>query len=468
MDDTSRTPTQPLNINQNASKTCMRRLSVAIIDDDVDTSRSLKAILPHEQYDVAVYDSGKHALQCLQSVSRSKILMISSELVDIDSGEIIRQVRQINVHGCVVVMSHLEKLGELVAAIRQGARMVLRKPFLRAELLSLFSQLTAESEAPPAADGVEVQVSNHLSMVYSSPVMREIERQAALVARVNLPVLILGESGTGKEVLARYIHGQSMRAKNTFLKVNCAAVPSELLESELFGYEPGAFTGAGRSKPGKFKLCHDGTMFLDEIGEMHPGLQAKLLQVLQDGSFCPLGGRATERVNVRIIAATNIQMKLAIANRTFREDLYYRLNGFCVQLPPLRERREDIPFLLHYFFRRYSRELGLSDVQPSLSARMAKACLRYDWPGNLRELESFVKRYLVLGNEQQMIDELAREMDERRQSTEITAEAIQQALRLSAGNRTMAAKALGISDKVLRHRLRSFGIDPPPQNAWLV
>jgi len=209
-------------------------------------------------------------------------------------------------------------------------------------------------------------------------------------------------------------------------------------------------------------------MFLDEIGEMHPSLQAKLLQVLQDGTFCPLGSRVTERVNVRIIAATNINMKMAIANRTFREDLYYRLNGFCVQLPPLRERREDIPSLLHYFLRRYSHELGLLDVQPSLSARLAKTCLRYDWPGNLRELESFVKRYLVLGDEQQMIDELTREMDDRRQNTEITAEAIHQALRLSAGNRTMAAKALGISYKVLLHRLRLYGIEPAPQNAWLV
>src|SRR5208337_811482 len=179
------------------------------------------------------------------------------------------------------------------------------------------------------------------------------------------------------------------------------------------------------------------------------------------------GGRTTEKVNVRIMAATNIDMKAAIAQKTFREDLYYRLNGVCLRLPPLRERQEEIPVLLDYFFRRSTRELGISG-QPALSSRLTKACLRYDWPGNLRELESFVKRYLVLGDEQLMIDELARDMDERRRNTEITAEAIQQALRVSAGNRSLAAKALGISYKVLLHRLRSFGMEPIAQNAWVV
>jgi two-component system, NtrC family, response regulator AtoC len=458
----------PLTYKHNKGGNRMARLSVAIIDEDVNLLNGLRTILSEEQYDVVTYDSGKHALQCLQTGSRSKVVFVSSELSDIKSVDLIRQIRQINVHSCIVVMSYLEKLGELADAIRQGARRVVRKPFLPAEILDVISQLTTENDAPAVVDGVEMQVADHLSMVYDSPVMREIQEQAALVARVNLPVLILGESGTGKEVLARYIHSQSTRAKNIFLKVNCAAVPSELLESELFGYEPGAFTGASRSKPGKFKLCHEGTMFLDEIGEMHPSLQAKLLQVLQDGTFCSLGSRTTERVNVRIIAATNIHMKMAIANRTFREDLYYRLNGFSVQLPPLRERSEDIPILLRYFLRRYSHELGLIDAQPSLSARLAKACLRYDWPGNLRELESFVKRYLVLGDEQLMIDELTREKDERRQTAEITPEAIQQALRVSAGNRTLAAKSLGISYKVLLHRLRSFGIEPIAQNAWVV
>jgi two-component system, NtrC family, response regulator AtoC len=254
----------------------------------------------------------------------------------------------------------------------------------------------------------------------------------------------------------------SRQAQKAFLKVNCAAMPTELLESELFGYEAGAFTGASRSKPGKFKLCDGGTMFLDEIGEMHPGLQAKLLQVLQGGTFSPLGGRTTEKVAVRILAATNIDMREAIAKRTFREDLYYRLNGFCVNLPPLRERPEDIPVLLRHFMSRYSQELGCSDVQPSLSARLVRACSRYGWPGNLRELESFVKRYLVLGDEQSMIDELTQEAAEENRRIEITPQLIRQALNAASGNRRAAAVSLGISYKVLLHRMRQFSMEPEP------
>jgi transcriptional regulator with PAS, ATPase and Fis domain len=208
-------------------------------------------------------------------------------------------------------------------------------------------------------------------------------------------------------------------------------------------------------------------MFLDEIGEMHPSLQVKLLQVLQDGTFSPLGGRTTEKVNVRIIAATNIDMKRAITSKAFREDLYYRLNGFCVILPPLRERRDDIPVLLRHFLSRYTRELGLSDVQPSLSVRLEKACLRYDWPGNLRELESFIKRYLVLGDEQLMMDELTQEIRDLDRRVEVTPETILQALQSAGGNRKAAAKALGVSYKVLLHRLRQFGMEPRlPRHPW--
>jgi transcriptional regulator with PAS, ATPase and Fis domain len=227
------------------------------------------------------------------------------------------------------------------------------------------------------------------------------------MARTDLPVLILGESGTGKEILAHYIHKQSACAAEPFLKINCAAMPADLLESELFGYEQGAFTGALKSKPGKFELCDRGTIFLDEIGEMHSALQAKLLQVLQDGSFSRLGARTTIKVNVRVIAATNIDIKAAIAERRFRGDLYYRLNGFSFCLPPLRKRREEIPILIRYFMQRMAEKYARRPV--SMSATLLNACLEYNWPGNLRELENFVKRYLVLGDDQAMLAELAPE-----------------------------------------------------------
>lgn len=437
----------------------MQRSSLIVVDRDARILKYMRAILASWNFDVTTCDSGERALACMRADLRLKLVLLSNDLPDVDYVALIRQIRTLNPHILIVMMSHMDRFGDLVAAIRAGAHQVLLKPFLPETVRDLVAQLTSPSTALPATDAEEVQIDDNMSFVHCSPAMRDLLQQAALIARVNLPVLILGESGTGKEVVARYIHSQSQQAKNTFLKLNCAAVPAELLESELFGYEQGAFTGAGRSKPGKFKLCNNGTMFLDEIGEMHPSLQAKLLQVLQDGNFSPLGGRTTEKVNVRILAATNIDMKMAIANKNFREDLYYRLNGFCVKLPPLRERREDIPALLRHFLRRYSHELGLAHVHPSLSSRMVNACLRYDWPGNLRELESFVKRYLVLGDEQLMIDELTRDTTDKDQVEEITPEAILHALQAAGGNRRTAATALGISYKVLLSRLRLFGLE---------
>src|ERR1700712_1097552 len=196
----------------------------------------------------------------------------------------------------------------------------------------------------------------------------------------------------------------SARSQNTFLKVNCAAVPADLLESELFGYEQGAFTGAIKTKPGKFETCTGGTIFLDEIGEMPAILQAKLLQVLQDGTFSRLGSRAPMKVDVRVIAATNINMKAAMADKSFREDLYYRLNGFTLSIPPLRERKDEIPVLSEYFMRKGSKRYG-RDILP-FSKNLIDALVAHHWPGNLRELENVVNRYLVLGDEKAILDEL--------------------------------------------------------------
>ena len=227
--------------------------------------------------------------------------------------------------------------------------------------------------------------------------MKKIRSQAALVANVEIPVLLLGESGTGKEVLARLIHKLSPRAHRTFLKVNCAAVPADLLESELFGYEAGAFTGANHAKPGKFELCNKGTILFDEIGEMPPLLQAKLLHVLQDQTFSRLGSRTMIKVDVRILAATNIDIPEALATKRLREDLYYRLNAFTMSLPPLRERKEEIPILLKHFMSRMSESLRAVAVAAFATADGGLS--EHSWPGNLRELSNFIKRYLVLGDE---------------------------------------------------------------------
>jgi transcriptional regulator with PAS, ATPase and Fis domain len=291
-------------------------------------------------------------------------------------------------------------------------------------------------------------------------------------------VLILGESGTGKEIAAKLIHKLSPRSHRSFLKINCAAMPADLLESELFGYEQGAFTGALKAKPGKFDLCDHGTMLLDEIGEMPPALQAKLLQVLQDGSFSRLGGRSSVRVDVRVIAATNIDMKAAIAQKKFREDLYYRLNGFTLKMPPLRDRSEGIPNMAYYFMRKMAARYG-RDPLPIPHALM-QALMKHDWPGNVRELENVVRRYLVLANEQAIIDELAprdavaesgSEEEDKQRSAGLKhlvrnlkggaeAAAISQALASTGWNRKAAAGTLQISYKALLYKIKEYNLTP--------
>jgi len=315
--------------------------------------------------------------------------------------------------------------------------------------------------------------------VAASPAMRKIRSQAALVANVDIPVLMLGESGTGKEVVARLVHKLSPRAHRMFLKVNCAAVPADLLESELFGYEAGAFTGATHPKPGKFELCNKGTILLDEIGEMPPLLQAKLLHVLQDQQFSRLGSRSVIKVDVRILAATNINIPEALATKHLREDLYYRLNAFTLQLPPLRERKEEIPILLKHFMSRMSEQYARPSLP--LSQALLQACQEYSWPGNLRELNNFVKRYLVLGDEKLAVQELQPKSDgngphrdsssspqgetggglkslARSAKDEAEAEAIKQALNQTNWNRKQAAALLKISYKALLYKIRQYGI----------
>lgn len=310
-----------------------------------------------------------------------------------------------------------------------------------------------------------------------NPAMCRVRAQIGQLAKVNIPVLILGESGTGKEVAARQIHEQSPRAHRTFLKVNCAALPADLLESELFGYEAGAFTGAQRSRAGKFELADKGTIFLDEFAEMPPHLQAKLLHVLQDGEFMRLGGHQRVRVDVRVLAATNVNVREAMENKTLREDLYYRLGGFVIELPPLRQRREDIPALLQHCVTKFAAEYGLP--QTRLTPEFIEACLRFDWPGNVRQLENIAKRLVVLGSEDSSFeyiagapstlgpvrvpspqadeDDLKQKVRNLKEEAEI--EAIQRVLNETRWNRKEAARQLKISYKALLYKVRRYGLD---------
>jgi DNA-binding NtrC family response regulator len=422
--------------------------------------RYLQRILEEHAHGIAAFGSAEQAFEYIRKGRRPEVLLASSSLPDIGSLELLAALRYLGCRSNVALMAHLHEYADLVPLVRTYDGAVLRKPFGATEVLDLVSRLGGQQDAITETGGKEVLVGEDRSFLYASKRMREIQEQAALVARVNMPVLILGESGTGKEVLAHYIHSISPRAKMPFVKVNCAAVPAELLESELFGYEQGAFTGANRSKPGKFQQCQNGTMFLDEIGEMPPPLQAKMLQVLQDGTFSPLGGRGTKKVNVRILAATNVDIEAAINQQLFREDLYYRLNGLSLHLPPLRERKEEIPLLIEHFLRKCGKELASADVPPSLSPSSMRACVNYEWPGNLRELENFVKRYLVLGDEHLRIGELIQEtVLAATEPITITPEAINEALRTCGGHRRKAAELLGVSYRVLLRRMRRLGLD---------
>jgi len=326
------------------------------------------------------------------------------------------------------------------------------------------------------------------------PSIQKIRELIRVVSDTALSVLILGETGTGKEVVARLLHGASSRRENPFVKVNCAALPHALLESELFGYEKGAFTGAERRKPGKFELASDGVIFLDEIGDMPMVLQAKLLQVLQSGEFTRLGGTQDVRVNTWVISSTNQDLSRNIKKGLFREDLYYRLNIIRVELPPLRERKEDIPLLADYFLEKYRKELGFGGIS-GIDSKMMDLFLRYSWPGNVRELSSTILK-LVIGDDPKTISEglerniigevgagggdssaqpaealvpgdesekgpLALKEVKRKATEYIERKAILHALRMTGWNKTEAAKILKISYKALWYKVINLGIEKP-------
>ena len=295
---------------------------------------------------------------------------------------------------------------------RRNISNVLMKPVLRQDLVNLISRCPLPSVIPespaPMVQGDNSfhmeELDGHGFFLAASPAMIHLYKNIRLLAAVDFPVLILGESGVGKEVVARLLHKYHARRDKMFININTAAIPSELLESELFGYEAGAFTGAIKAKPGKFELADQGTLLLDEIGEMSLQMQAKLLHVLQDGSFSRLGSRSSTHVDVRILAATNVDMEGAIAEKRFREDLYYRINAFTLVVPALRERSEEIPLLMEQMLNRAAASAGREPF--AFCRELVEAAQEYHWPGNLRELRNFVTRLLVLQDEDAAIEHL--------------------------------------------------------------
>jgi two-component system response regulator AtoC len=456
-----------------------KKAKILLVDDEPGMLRYIRTLLEVEDHKVDTASTGEEALALVEKGLHPDLVLLDLLMPGIDGLETLESLRKLQPGVKVVMLSCVNDTKKVVQAIRLGATDYITKPFQKAELDKVIDQCLGTHQENYTGEVEEL--GDEIFFVAASPNMRKLRSQAALVANVDIPVLMLGESGTGKEVMARLIHKLSPRAHRTFLKVNCAAVPADLLESELFGYEAGAFTGANHAKPGKFEICNKGTILLDEIGEMPPSLQAKLLHVLQDQQFSRLGSRSVIKVDVRILAATNINIPEALANKRLREDLYYRLNAFTLTIPPLRERREEIPILLKHFMARLSEQYARPPLP--FSPEMLAATATYSWPGNLRELGNFIKRYLVLGDDKLAINELQPRSDgsgaqfdaspprnanadasgglkslSRNAKDEAEAEAIAKALDETNWNRKQASVLLQISYKALLYKIRQYGI----------
>src|SRR5246127_946396 len=457
---------------------------VLVVDDEPSIRKYLQTLLEVDGFEVEAVSSGREAIKRINDGLHPDFVILDVLMPEMNGIDTLKELMQLDRSLNVIMLSCSNEVGTVVEAIRIGAHDYLTKPFEKSDLDAAMlksrqkKHLAQENQA--LRDYCD-QVTEDLSFLAASPQMVRIRQQILQIAAVDVPVFICGESGVGKEVVARMIHLRSKRRNQAFIKVNCAALPGELLESELFGFEQGAFTGAVRAKPGKFELANKGTIFLDEIAEMSVHLQAKLLHVLQDHQYSRLGGRHLVETDVRVLAATNVDVHEAMKSGRFREDLYYRLNVLSINVPPLRERTSEIPLLFKHFLGKYSEKFGKEPMQPS--KHLLDAALNYPWPGNLRELENFVKRYVILEDDEGSLRELV-EMSATRQRTsprqEVTVpkeqglkalvrglkdeaemEAIADALEKTRWCRKDAAKMLGISYKALLYKMRQFNLDTP-------
>ena len=407
---------------------------VLVIDDDEAAREILVELLGRIGYHAFATGEGKAGLEWLAGAAAPpQAVLLDLRMPILDGFEVLRRYRAEGGTAPVIALSAMDEKEAVVKAMRLGASDYLVKPIEPDELKEAIERcgltrphpLEEPQAAPiiPAVRPVEppaaiVQARSDAARrgvpteyVASSPAMLSIWDMVDRVAETDVPVLIRGESGVGKEGIARTVHERSPRRGKPFVKINCAALPSELLESELFGHERGAFTGATSEKPGKFELADKGTIFLDEIGEMHPALQAKLLQVLQDEEYYRVGGKRALRADARVVVATNRVLEDEIARGNFREDLYYRLNVVSILVPPLRERKEDIPGLIEHFRRKYGSKYRGGAMQ--FSEDVVRRLQDYDYPGNVRELENLVRRLVVLRDERFVLDELTAAISRR-------------------------------------------------------
>ena len=446
---------------------------ILIVDDDAGQRSLLNSFLTSQGLKTVVVDSGERALEVLRTQEIN--MMISDVRMPGLSGlETLRLARQERTRLPILLVTAFTDIRDAVIAIRDGAVDYLAKPIDLDQLLAAVRQATGLSRDTPLKFGENRQLPPNV--IVASPLMQTIFRDISLIAPSETRVLITGESGVGKEVVAEMIHAWSPRAAGPLVKVNCAAIPENLLESELFGHEKGSYTGAVAQRIGRFEVANGGTIFLDEIAEMSPQLQAKLLRVAQDGRLQRFGSNTEIRVNARILAATNRNLEEEVKKGRFREDLYYRLNVVELNIPPLRERREDILPLAGQII------AEMTKGRARLSASVADALERYPWPGNVRELRNSMERAVLLSGGELILPEhlparvwaasaqgapTGREPKDARRLEEIERTAVLEELRKHDFNRTETAKALGISRRALLYKLQrlreqGFQVDPKP------
>ena len=455
---------------------------VLVVESDPDQRRRVVTQLTHWGYTPHAVATGEEALDAVGE-RRFAFSLIAIRLPGMSGIDLVRRAPELAENGPVIMVVDGNHGTQVVEAIQAGADDVVRRPYTASDLETAIRTASGRSRperATPALEPGDERLQAELALLVSPP-MREIQAIIEQAARADVTVLICGETGAGKEIVARAIHAHSPRHRAAFIKVNCAAMPRELLESELFGHERGAFTGAHQRKPGRFELANGGTIFLDEIGELHPALQAKLLHVLQDGEFSRVGGHHNLRVDVRVICATNRDLAREVAASRFREDLFYRLNVINILVPPLRERPEEIPGLVAYFIARYARVFNMPER--ALAPDAMAAFLGHAWPGNVRELENFVKRMIVLQDwnlprtlvapavpaaaaptAEAFAPSRGLSLKEisRRAVLEAERDVIAHALEQCRWNRVKTAKMLRISYRALLYKIKDMGLKQDP------
>ncbi len=444
---------------------------ILVVEDEEKLRRVIELQLLSAGFDV---DKAATAEEGIRVVDRADLVLTDLKLPGMDGLEFLALIRRQNAQAPVVMMTAFGTVETAVEAMKTGATDFLLKPFSLDHLLQVISKaleiraLRDENRQLKAELGRRYEFDN---IIGRSEPMQEIFETIERVAPTRATVLLAGESGVGKDLIARAIHFHSPRRDRPLVKINCTAIPENLMESELFGYEKGAFTGATTSKPGKFEQADTGTVFLDEIGDVPATIQVKLLRVLQEREFERLGSNLTRHTDVRVIAATNQDLRAALEQGTFREDLYYRLNVVPMNIPPLRDRRQDIAFLAHHFLKKLAPEAG-SRVESITDAAIAKL-EAYHWPGNVRELENVIERGLVMasGDKLDAADiKLENAPRPRAQSDnnflpegltldQYEQDIIREALRRAAGNKSQAARLLGLTRNALRYRLTQMGLE---------